>query len=174
MRLLPGLFFVIIICGIVSCTKKDVQLEQEDEDIEISNPPVTSFNVNKEVLLQLVNDVRKAGCKCGSTAMPPVAAITWDDRLATAAYYHSKDMNDKNYFDHTGQDGSSPGERITAAGYKWRSYGENIARGQADEQAVMNSWLKSEGHCKNIMDAGFKEMGVARVGAYWTQVFGSR
>ena len=174
MKLFHGWLFVVIICGIVSCAKKDVQLEQEDEDMEITNPPVASFNVNKEVLLQLVNDVRKAGCNCGNVAMPSVSTITWNDLLATASYYHSRDMNDNNYFNHTGADGSSPGDRITAVGYKWRSYGENIAWGQPNEKEVINSWLKSEGHCRNIMNANFKEMGVARAGAYWTQVFGSR
>jgi uncharacterized protein YkwD len=38
----------------------------------------------------------------------------------------------------------------------------------------MNAWLGSEGHCKNIMNGGFKDMGVGRDGDYWTQEFGSK
>jgi len=124
--------------------------------------------------LQLVNDVRKKGCICGSTVMPPVGVVAWNDQLAKAAYGHSVDMNTHDYFSHTGLDGSTPGQRITAEGYRWSAYGENIAEGYSTEQIVMNAWLSSEGHCKNIMDGGFKDMGVGRDGNYWTQDFGSR
>jgi uncharacterized protein YkwD len=83
-------------------------------------------------------------------------------------------MNKNNYFSHTGLDGSSPGDRITRVGYNWRAYGENIAKGYTSEQAVMNGWLQSEGHCKNIMSSNVKEMGVGRDGNYWTQVFAAK
>jgi uncharacterized protein YkwD len=106
--------------------------------------------------------------------MPPVATVTWNDNLAKAAYSHSSDMSSKKYFDHTSPTGSTAGTRITAAGYPWKTYGENIAMGYADEQAVMNGWLSSEGHCLNIMNAAFKEMGAGREGNYWTQEFGAQ
>jgi uncharacterized protein YkwD len=54
------------------------------------------------------------------------------------------------------------------------SYGENIAFGQRSEREVMQGWLSSPGHCKNIMSKTFKEMGVSRVGDYWTQVFATK
>jgi uncharacterized protein YkwD len=125
------------------------------------------------LMLQLVNNVRKTGCKCGTTDMPAVSPLTWNATLAQVAFDHSKDMNTNNYFSHTGLDGSSPGDRITAAGYSWSSYGENIAYNFPDEASVMNGWLQSEGHCKNIMGASFIEMGAGRSGAYWTQDFGA-
>jgi uncharacterized protein YkwD len=56
----------------------------------------------------------------------------------------------------------------------WKTYGENIANGYGTEQAVMTAWLASEGHCKNIMNASFKEIGAGREGNYWTQVFGAK
>ena len=156
----------ILFCSIHSCTKEDV----------VSKDPGsgTTTSVNKSTLLQLVNQVRQSGCNCGSTVMPPVASVTWNDQLATAAYNHSNDMYLNNYFSHTGLNGSSAGDRIKAAGYNWRAYGENIAKGYTNEQAVMDGWIKSEGHCKNIMSPHFKEMGVARVGVYWAQEFGTR
>ena len=55
--------------------------------------------------------------------MPPVAAVIWNDKLAKAAYDHSVDMKSNDYFSHTGLNGSSPGQRITAAGYSWKTYG---------------------------------------------------
>jgi uncharacterized protein YkwD len=141
----------------------------------VVKPPVTdstTTGIDQPLMLQLVNNVRKSGCTCGTTVMPPVNPLTWNDLLAKAALDHSVDMNKNNYFSHTGLDGSTPGDRITLAGYAWNAYGENIAYNYPDEQSVMTAWLQSEGHCMNIMAAGFKEMGAGRDGAYWTQDFG--
>lgn len=130
--------------------------------------------LNADLMLKLVNDKRKSGCNCGSTFMPAVNPLTWNDLLASAALAHSKAMNVNNFFSHTSLNGASAGDRITAAGYKWNTYGENIAAGQPTEQAVFDAWIASEGHCKNIMAANFKEMGAAKDGKYWTQDFAAR
>jgi uncharacterized protein YkwD len=76
---------------------------------------------------------------------------------------------------HTGSDGSSPGDRITAAGYSWSAYGENVAYGYGTPESVMAAWMASPGHRQNILDCGFKEIGVglAQPGSYWTQDFGT-
>jgi len=160
----------IIIALFFSCKKEDTATG--DEPI----PPADEFvhNLNKTSLLSLINQSRLQGCTCGTTVMPSVAAITWNDQLGNAAYLHSADMNSNNYFSHTGLDGSTPGTRIAAQGYNWKSYGENIANGFTSEQSVMQGWLNSEGHCKNIMDSKFKEIGAGRSGNYWTEVFGSK
>jgi uncharacterized protein YkwD len=163
---------------IVSCQKEDVTPGAATNSDTGSTPPVTGsaivFNVDKTKLLQLVNNTRQAGCNCGTTKMPPVSPVTWNDKLAKAAYEHSVEMNANDYFSHTGLNGSTPGQRITGAGYVWKAYGENIAKGYSSEQAVMNGWLASEGHCKNIMSAAFKEMGAGKQGVYWTQDFGAK
>jgi uncharacterized protein YkwD len=151
--------------------------KKENNDSEGSKPPPTpggTNTTNEAQLLSLVNNVRKAGCTCGTTVMPAVPELTWNDLLEKAATDHSIDMNTNNYFSHTGLDGSNPGQRITRAGYTWRAYGENIAKGYTSEQAVMDGWLKSEGHCKNIMSRNVKEMGVGRDGNLWTQVFAAQ
>ncbi len=135
---------------------------------------VGATGVNETKILQLVNDLRRQGCNCGATAMPPVATVTWNNLLANAAFDHSKDMEQKSYFSHTSQDGRNPGQRITAKGYQWSTYGENIAKGYANEEAVVQGWQRSEGHCRNIMNGNFTEMGVGKSGDYWTQVFGKR
>ena len=129
--------------------------------------------VNKTVLLQLVNDARKKGCRCDGTWYPPVAPLSWNNQLERAAYGHSSDMFRNKYFSHTGSDGSGTGERMTKAGYNWRFYGENIAQGYSSEKEVVAGWLSSPGHCANIMSKNYREMAVARVGDYWTQDFGS-
>ena len=164
------LVIVLLTFSIYSCTKEDVVSKTSPPD----NGSAPTTNVNKSTLLQLVNQVRQSGCTCGTTIMSPVSTVTWNDQLAVAAYKHSNDMYLNNYFSHTALNGASPGDRIIAAGYNWRAYGENIAKGYLNEQSVMDGWLKSEGHCKNIMSPNFKEMGVARVGTYWAQEFGSK
>jgi uncharacterized protein YkwD len=165
--------YLALICvafSIASCKKSDIDA--------VTNPsntgnPVTT-NLNNDLLLKLVNEKRASGCNCGTTVMPPVAALTWNNLLAAAALTHSKDMNANNYFSHTSLNGNSPGDRITTTGYKWSAYGENIAAGQPTEQAVFDAWITSEGHCKNIMSSLFKEMGAAKDGKYWTQEFGKQ
>lgn len=130
--------------------------------------------VNKTLLTLLVNDVRSKGCQCGDTRYPPAPPVVWNDLLEKAALNHTLDMQRNNYFSHTSPNGAKASDRIAAAGYAWRTYGENIAQGFANEKEVIKGWLQSPGHCKNIMDKNAREMGVARAGTYWTQVFGSR
>ena len=134
--------------------------------------PVTP--VDKALLLQLVNDARKKGCKCGDTYYYAAPPLTWNDQLAEAASAHSNDMHKKKYFSHVSPNGDKAGERIEKAGYHWLQYGENIAMGQKNEKELVEGWLKSPGHCKNIMNKLYKEMGVARAGTYWTQTFGTK
>ncbi len=131
-------------------------------------------SVNKAKLLQLVNEIRQAGCTCGTTRMPAVPAISWNDLLEKAATNHSADMNTNDYFSHTSKDGRTLGQRVTAVGYVWRGLGENIAKGYANEEAVIQGWKNSAGHCENIMSVDMKEMGLGKSGDYWTQVLGKK
>jgi uncharacterized protein YkwD len=161
------MFLPLIFAFLVSCTKSGVMEPAE-------TPSTVPSTVNKTTLLQLVNDVRKKGCQCGDTWYGPASAVSWNAQLEAAAYRHSRDMFEKKYFSHTGTDGTDAGDRITAAGYNWTTYGENIGQGYSSEQAVINGWLNSPGHCRNIMGKNYREMGVARVGGYWTQVMASK
>jgi uncharacterized protein YkwD len=167
------LFFLISISIYISCEK---EVAVNDSPIGNKNPetPTIVYNVNKSLLLNLVNQQRENGCTCGSSMMPAVPGLTWNDQLATAAYDHSLDMSINNFFSHTNLEGDGPGDRIRAAGYLWKTYGENIAKGYANEQDVMTGWLSSEDHCKNIMNKNFREIGMGREGNIWTQVFGAR
>jgi uncharacterized protein YkwD len=130
--------------------------------------------VNKTLLIRMINDVRKKGCRCGDTWYPAAPAVTWNNRLEQAALVHSNDMYANNYFSHAAKDGSKAGDRLDDIGYHWRTYGENIAFGYREEKEVVRGWILSPGHCKNIMNKAYKEMGVARVGDYWTQVFATQ
>lgn len=130
--------------------------------------------INKTLLLQMVNEVRKRGCQCGDTWYPATTALVWNTQLEQAALLHSNDMYVNKYFSHAAKDGSKAGDRIDRIGYRWRTYGENIAFGYRTEREVVKGWLLSPGHCKNIMSPSFKEMGISRAGEYWTQVFATK
>jgi uncharacterized protein YkwD len=134
--------------------------------------PVTT--INKEVMLKLVNQVRQKGCQCGDTYYPAAPAVVWNDKLEMAAAKHSADMYKNSYFSHIAADGTNGGSRLDVVGYNWIAYSENIGMGYADEKEVVEAWVQSPSHCKNLMGKEYKEMGVARVGTYWTQDFGSR
>src|SRR5262249_13003380 len=86
--------------------------------------------------------------------------LTGDSRLTLAAQRHTDDMVARHFFDHTNPDGVDPGARITAAGYRWSAYGENIAHGQQTPAEVMDSWMHSPGHRANILNCAFRQIGV--------------
>lgn len=147
--------------------------------------PVASATCNlpdfTNAVMARVNQWRASGANCGSEGnFGPAAALTWNNLLAQAATGHSQDMVAHNFFSHTGSNGSSLADRITAAGYSWSSVGENIAAGQTTVNQVVDGWIASPGHCANIMNPAFVHVGVACVPGtssttyrtYWTMDLG--
>ena len=133
--------------------------------------------VDKRVL-EKVNEARVKGRKCGDKYYRAVKPLLWNKILGQAALNHSMDMAKNGFLSHIGSDGSDPGERLSKVGYGWTAYGECIAEGQRTPEEAVNGWLKSEMHCRNIMNPEFKEAGSAfarsrSLGTYWTLVFGS-
>jgi uncharacterized protein YkwD len=131
-----------------------------------------------ERVLELVNDARARGARCGRRRMEAVRPLTLSPALTRAAAAHAADMAANGYMGHDGSDGSIVGTRANRAGYGWRSIGENVAAGQPDADAVMRAWLESPGHCANLMGPQFTEMGVAfalapqsELRILWAQVF---
>ena len=132
-------------------------------------------------VLDLVNQARATPRSCGNRAFKAARPVRWNDTLAGAARLHAEDMARHNYFSHGGRDGSDPAQRVERAGYRYRVTGENIAAGtqmQADDAVA--GWIKSPGHCANLMTPAFTEMGVAfavnaasEMGVYWAQAFGT-
>lgn len=113
-------------------------------------------------MLTAVNNVRKKGTKCGTTSYPAATALTLNSKLVTASEGHAADMAAKNYFSHTSLDGRTFDKRITNAGYKWSTVGENIAAGYTTIQAAVDGWYASTGHCQNFMNKGFTEVGFGK------------
>lgn len=125
-------------------------------------------------MLARVNAARK---KAG--AQPLIS----NSKLDLAAQRHAEDMLARNYFAHQNPEKKTVRERATAAGYDWDRIGENIAEGQFSVDEVMDTWMNSPGHRKNILEPEFKELGVGLAlgqtgrGGHrilWVQAFGTR
>ena len=120
-------------------------------------------NYEKEVV-RLVNEIRvQRGLK----------ELTYNWELCRVARYKSQDMKDNSYFSHTSPVYGSPFQMMKSFGIKYRTAGENIARGQKTPTEVVNAWMNSSGHRANILNSSFTEIGVGYVasGNYWTQMF---
>jgi uncharacterized protein YkwD len=121
-------------------------------------------------VLRLVNQARSRGARCGDKTYAPTSALVANVTLSCVARRYAKTMNDGDFFDHTGLDGTSPFDRMRAAGLSFRGAAENIAVGQEDPDAVMQAWLDSPGHCNNLMGS-YGEIGVGFYQGYWVQNF---
>jgi len=131
-------------------------------------------------VLEATNAARAKGRQCGDTWMEAAPPVAWSQQLAAAALAHSQDMAKESYFAHVNKQGQEVPQRAEAQGYRWRNIAENIARGQNSAQDAVNSWISSPGHCKNLMNPRFTEMGAGlgirqarHATAYWTEVFGT-
>ena len=133
---------------------------------QVLNIPVTDSSVTayEQEVIRLVNEIR---------AQNGLKALTYDWELGRVARYKSQDMKDNRYFSHTSPVYGSPFQMMKSFGISYRSAGENIAKGQATPQAVVNAWMNSAGHRANILNSSFTHIGVGYVadGKYWTQMF---
>lgn len=128
-------------------------------------------------VLQLVNEVRAAGTSCGGKSFAPAAPLRQSAILDAVAADHAGDMARQDYFEHVDLKGNTPADRVRASGYREKLVGENIAYGPTSAAEVVAGWLHSTGHCENIMDPRFVDIGLAvapgtgsRRGLYWDQV----
>ncbi len=127
--------------------------------------------------LELVNEARARGARCGKRSFGPAPPMSLSATLAGVASGHALDMAEHNYFEHQDLAGNSPADRVRAVGYREKLVGENIAYGPESVEEVVQGWLDSPGHCENLMDPRFAQMGIAysagrtsRRGLYWVQL----
>jgi uncharacterized protein YkwD len=160
----------------------DVPDTEHCDPVASWDPMWTQF---EEEVLMLTNAARARGADCGQYGSFGAASpLTMQPNLRCSARLHSQDMGMNDYFAHDSQDGTDPFMRMTTAGYSGRMMGENIAKGQQSPMEVVNGWMESDGHCSNIMNAGFTHIGVGywegeadnqffNGNKLWTQNFGS-
>lgn len=127
-----------------------------------------------EAVLDAVNALRAAGCKCpDGKRYGPAPALRINEQLTKAAQSHADDMFRRKYFSHQGRDGSDVSDRVRRAGYQWAMVGENIAKGYPTPEAVVRAWRTSADHCSNLMEPEFRDMGLGQAGPYWVQNLGA-
>ena len=162
-----------------------VSRDQREWKIVLARPLLTArlgdWQAEGQKVLDLINTARAQSRQCGTQAFAAAGPLTWNATLATAAESHSRDMANNNYFDHKSRDGAMPGDRAELAGYIGQQIGENIAAGQDTPNKVVEGWLASPGHCANVMNPQFRELGAAYAvdpksdaGIYWTGLFGTQ
>lgn len=139
------------------------------QKVNIPSLSVATTSVEDQVV-QLVNQER------ARYGLNPLKS-NWE--LARVARYKSQDMIDRKYFDHNSPTYGTPFQMMKSFGISYRSAGENIAAGQSTPNEVVQAWMNSEGHRKNILSSTFTEIGVGYVkgvsyGHYWTQMFISK
>ena len=160
-----------------------INLPQEaidDATIDTVGKSGCAITESQERMLAEINLARAQARLCGDESFASAPAVTWGCQLEQAAWIHTGDMVEHNFFSHTGSDGLNAGNRVDATGYNWKVYGENLAAGFITEKKTVEGLLESPGHCKNMMNPKFKEVGTARIFtedkdyiSYWTHVFGT-
>ncbi|HUN25111.1 MAG TPA: CAP domain-containing protein [Steroidobacteraceae bacterium] len=142
------------------------------------NPPPMQAPALAARALELVNAVRAAGARCGGHRFEPAPPLALSTTLSNVALAHAEDMARNDYFEHVDLAGETPADRVRAVGYAESLVGENIAYGPDTLDEVVEGWLASPGHCANIMDPRFAQMGIgyaagrgSRPGLYWDQLF---
>ncbi|ABX40832.1 CAP domain-containing protein [Lachnoclostridium phytofermentans] len=138
-----------------------------DNSVSKGSTSKTVLKAWEKEILDLTNSFR---------ARNGLSALSWSDAAGTSARLHSEDMAKNNYFNHTGLDGSSPGDRMKAQGISYRSNGENIIGGYGNALFSSNGWMNSSGHRSNMLNKGFTYLGVGYAlggsyGNYATQNF---
>ncbi len=188
--------FVVVSSVVVGCG------EEEDPLPGPSPSPVVGYcsavttwdaawvDFENEVL-RLTNLRRAAGANCDTEGVfAPAPPLTFDGLLRCAARNQSRNLGRLDFFAHTDPNGDDVSDRVDNTGYVWQAVGENIAAGQMTPADVVDGWIDSDGHCANLMEPLFTELGVgyyydaedtyaygpgyAPYYRYWTQVFGNK
>ena len=189
---------LILLTGIIfsGCNSDGNSLESTtDGNNGNTTIPIISSEFKADYLLAL-NKVRGVQQNCGVEGdFLATTALTWNSKLYQAAYEHSYDLATTNTFSHSGSGqatditgvklgkSSTFNERIEAYGYtSYSTIGENIGAGTNSDTAtkIVLQLMASDGHCANIMNPKYKEVGMAmstntnsKFVYYWTQNFGT-
>ena len=165
----------------------DVGVSRQDREwrIVVARPLLSArlgdWQAEGQKLLAELNAARTQPRQCGTQAFNATTPLAWNATLGAAAEAHARSMANNNFFDHKDRDGRTPGDRAELAGYNFQQIGENIAAGQDSVRKVVDGWLASPGHCANLMNPQFNELGAAYAndpksdaGIYWTAMFGAQ
>ena len=133
-------------------------------------PPDTSFSDLEQRIVAGINAQRMLGGMCGGDAFDPTTPVAWNNDLAEAARVHMEDnlANDLSADPHTGSNGSSVADRVTAASpaTAWLVVGENLAYNRGSPRNEIpeiwaKGWHESPVHCRNQLNPVFNRVGVS-------------
>lgn len=132
-------------------------------------PAIAKADSNGQRLLELHNLTRISGVRCGLFRKTSAGSLNWNKKLAKAAKSHARNMAKRNKLGHRVK--GSTRKRLKRIGYRWSTFGENIASGFTTPESALQGWLKSKQHCRNLMNPDFSEMGAAEHNDYWVVIF---
>lgn len=112
----------------------------------------TFSDISTQQLLVITNEKRQES---------GVAPLSLNDSLSQAAANKAADMFSKNYWAHNAPDGTTPWVFIKGAGYNYIYAGENLARGFNNASEVVNAWMASPEHKKNMLSPNYQNVGFA-------------
>jgi uncharacterized protein YkwD len=104
-----------------------------------------------------------------------LTALGWDDHLADAAQAHAVDQDRNHFMSHSSSNGTPWFKRVES--YFGRDYAriaENTGAGFNSPESIVNAWMNSPEHRRNILDGSLRLIGVGQSGESWTQDFGRR
>jgi uncharacterized YkwD family protein len=155
------------------------------DDLKSYNPDIKSYNwlpkgtvvylpdVARSLYIQ--NEViRLVNIERAKVGLKPLAL---DDNLGKVARVKSQDMAGTTYFSHTSPRYGSAANLVSSFGLKWRMTGENIASGYTTPAGVVQGWMNSPGHKRNMLSSRYNLIGVGIAKSYkngrvyWTQEF---
>ncbi|WP_024983615.1 CAP domain-containing protein [Brevibacillus borstelensis] len=128
-------------------------------------PASNTVNASSQFAREVANLVNQERAKAG------LAPLAYDAALEKVALAKAADMDQNNYFDHNSPTYGSPFDMMKRFGVSYMTAGENIAMGQRSAEEVMQQWMNSDGHRKNIMNPNFTKIGVGYQNGYWVQEF---
>lgn len=140
--------------------------------VHAAEPAAPSCPALGPALLTGINALRAAGGPCGERGFPPAGPLAWNAALAAVAEGHARALALRGELSHGGADGSQGGDRLQRAGYAWRRWGENLAAGTDEPDALLALWRDSPVHCALLREPALHEAGLgcapaAAGGPYW-------
>ncbi len=104
-------------------------------------------NLTQQLIVQEVNPLREKKLKI-------------NEKLTRAAQLKAEDIIARNYFDHTGPDGEPPWVWLDKVDYDYAAAGENLAIDVNDPKVLIDAWINSPSHAKNILNENFIDVGI--------------
>ena len=126
----------------------------------VDNPQNNQLSISQKKLLVLINTARSQTQVCGEFGeMPAVQTLSWNFLLESSASNTVDDMASGDYFAHinplTLENGAA---RISAVGYAYQRWGENLDAGYATPETAITALLESDTHCRILMRPYWKEV----------------